>query len=101
MAKRKDAQVVKEIIQRYGSTIDLKESPYLVLEIIRQYASRIDVGGPATECLPPGGPPKAFDPGEVIRELKARLAEVDRLASVLQKAVKSKAAAPRRTKATR
>lgn len=101
MAKRKDAHIVKEIIARYGSTIDLKESPYLVLEIIRQYASRIDPGGTVASCQPPGGPPKPFDPAEVILELKTRLAEVDRLASVLQKAVKGKASVPRRAKAAR
>ena len=90
MAKGKDDKVVREIIARYGTTIDLKSSPYLIIEIIRQYGSRVD-GGVAASCLPPGGPPALVDPSRIILELKAKLAEVDRLSSALQKALKAKA----------
>ena len=79
MAARKDAKVVKEIIKRYGNVLDLKSSPYLIVEIIRQYGSQLDITAVA-DCLPPGGPPpKKFDPGQLARELKARLADVSRL----------------------
>ena len=90
MAKGKDDKVVREIIARYGTTIDLKSSPYLIVEIIRQYGPRVD-GGVAASCLPPGGPPALVDPSRIILELKAKLAEVDRLSSALQKALKAKA----------
>ncbi len=82
MAKSKDDKLVMEIIERYGATIDLKESPYLIVEIIRQYGSRLG-GGVAAECLPPGGPPKIFDPAEVMAELKVDLKEVERLSKLL------------------
>jgi hypothetical protein len=97
MAKRKDDKVVKEIIERYGATIDLKASPYLIVEIIRQYGPRID-GGVAASCQPPGGPPKILDPSEVILELRAKVGEVERLSAALQKALKTKA--PTKPKAT-
>jgi len=82
MAKSKDDKLVTEIIERYGATIDLKESPYLIVEIIRQYGPRLS-DGVAAECLPPGGPPKVFDPSEVMRDLKANLKEVERLSKLL------------------
>lgn len=92
MPKGKDDKIVKEIIARYGTSIDLKGSPYLIVEIIRQYGPMVD-GGLAASCLPPGGPPKVFDPAEVILELRSKLGEVDRLSSALHKALKAKAPA--------
>lgn len=90
MPRRNDDKVVKEIIKRYGSTLDLKGSPYLILEIIRQYGSRL--GGPVADCLPPGGPPpKKFDPLQLARELKSRIGDIDRLSAMLEKAVAPKA----------
>ena len=38
----------------------------------------------AAACQPPGGPPKAFDPSEVMREIKTRFAEIERLSAALQ-----------------
>ncbi len=54
-----DEVVILEIIERYGHTLDLKKSPYLITEIVRIYGPRLG-GGIAAECAPPGGPPKAF-----------------------------------------
>lgn len=90
MPTKKDEKVVKEIIKRYGSTLDLKSSPYLIVEIIRQYGGRI--GGPAAaDCLPPGGPPpKKFDPLQLARELHARLTDASRLSMMLEKVIAPK-----------
>ncbi|CAN7576813.1 hypothetical protein LJR251_004102 [Rhizobium rhizogenes] len=90
MAKSKDDKLVMEIIERYGATIDLKDSPYLIVEIIRQYGPRFG-GGVAAECLPPGGAPKIFDPSEVMREIKANLKEVERLSKLLHEGATGKA----------
>jgi hypothetical protein len=86
MAKGKDEKVVREIIRHYGATLDLKSSPYLIVEIIRRYSTRLD-GGVVASCLPPGGPPKVLDPSDIIQELKARAAEVNRLLASLEKAL--------------
>lgn len=83
MPANKDDKVVKEIIKRYGHTLDLKRSPYVIVEIIRQYSGRV-AGLGAADCQPPGGPPpKKFDLGEIIRELNVRLTDVARLSSLL------------------
>ena len=74
-------KAIDEIIKRYGETIDLKKSPYLIIEIIQQFQGLLNNGGNAAECLPPGGPPKRGD--EVIL-LNKVLKEV----SSLSKAVK-------------
>ena len=86
MAKTKDDKLVLEIIERYGETIDLKRSPYLIVEIIRQYGPKFN-GGIAAECLPPGGPPpKIFDPDDMMREISRKLKEVEQLSKALGKA---------------
>lgn len=98
MPVKKDEKVVKDIIKRYGSTLDLKASPYLIVEIIRRYGDKI--AGPAeADCLPPGGPPpKKVDPSQLAKELKARLADVTRLAGLLETAMKPTAKRARKEK---
>lgn len=83
----KDEKVIKEIIARYGATIDLKKSPFLIVEILRQFGPR--VGGPAQDCAPPGGPPKVHDPDEIIQQLKLKAAEVTKLSGLLAKAIQA------------
>jgi hypothetical protein len=89
----KDEKIVKEIIARYGATIDLKKSPYLIVEILRQFGAR--VGGPAQDCAPPGGPPKVHDPDEIMKQLKVKAAEVNTLYALLAKAIRARPS-PRR-----
>lgn len=89
MTTKSDARIVKKIIEQYGHTLDLRASPYVILEIIRQYGDKL--GGPAADCAPPGGPPpKQFDPFQLVRELRSRLADVDRLSTMLEETVKPK-----------
>ena len=82
----KDEKVIKEIIARYGGTLDLRKTPYVVVEIIRQYASRLG-GGLQLDCAPPGGPPRVLDPSEIIKDLRLKVAEVTKLSASLQKAI--------------
>jgi hypothetical protein len=90
VSAKNDEKVAKEIIKRYGATLDLKSSPYLIVEIIRQYGGKI-ASRPEADCQPPGGPPpKKFDPSQLARELNARLADVSRLSSMLEKAMNPK-----------
>jgi len=49
-------KAIDEIIKRYGNTIDLKKSPYLIVEIVQQFQELLGEGRVAA-CAPPGGPP--------------------------------------------
>ncbi|WP_115576525.1 hypothetical protein [Xanthomonas campestris] len=86
MATSKDDKIVKDIIKRYGGTLDLKSSPYLIVEIIRQFGPQLG-GGAAASCQPPGGT-KPGDPSDLIKELKAKMQEVTRLSAALEKSIK-------------
>lgn len=83
---KSEDSLVREIVERYGETIDLRERPYLIVEIIRQFGPRVD-GSPVADCLPPGGPPPRFDPEEVMAQIRQRLAEVERLTVALREMV--------------
>ena len=97
MAKAKDDKIIKDIIKRYGGTLDLTRQPYLIVEIIRQYGPRID-GGFAASCQPPGGPPKLPDLEDLLREFKTRTAEIGRLSASIEKATKARIALPAKTR---
>jgi hypothetical protein len=86
---KQDEKVIKEIITRYGENLNLKKNPYIILEILRQYGPRIG-GGIGADCAPPGGPPRNFDPSELVKELTLRVADLSKLATNLQKAMKSR-----------
>lgn len=85
----KDEKVVKEIIARFGDTLNLKKTPHVILEIIRQFGPQVGQN-PAAECLPPGGPPKLQDPEELVKLLKARLSELTKLSASLQKSIRAR-----------
>jgi hypothetical protein len=71
-------KVIDEIIERYGDTIDLKNSPYLIIEILQQFQELLG-GNIVAECLPPGGPPKRDDFDRVLREISQLSASVNDL----------------------
>lgn len=94
MAVSKDGKAVKEIINRYGATLDLKSSPHVIVEIIRQYGPVL--GGVAASCAPPGGPPKVHDPSNIIKELRSKMAEISQLSTLLERAIVSKPSAKKK-----
>ena len=53
--KVSEDKIVREVIKKYGDTINLKETPYLLIEILRAYGKLFDDGGDGG--LPPGGTP--------------------------------------------
>ena len=68
---KQQEKAIKEIIQKYGETIDLKKSPYLIAEIIRNYGSLFEIvsqssgptpGSHGTPPPPPPGPGSAGNP---------------------------------------
>lgn len=85
MAMKQDDRIVRDVIERYGDTIELRETPYVIIEILRQFGPEIG-SSPAADCLPPGGPPKAFDPDEIMQQIRAHLAEIERLTGLLHSA---------------
>jgi len=55
-----DDKIVKDVVKKYGSQIDLKSQPFVLTEILRTYGKLFDDpdGG-----LPPGGTPPPPPPG--------------------------------------
>jgi hypothetical protein len=58
-----DDKIVKDVIKKYGSQIDLKAQPYVLTEILRTYGRGLDDDG----GLPPGGTPPPPPPGPAAR----------------------------------
>lgn len=77
-------KAIDEIIKRYGDTIDLKKSPYLIVEIVAQFQELLGEDKVA-ECLPPGGPPQRDDDviliDRILREISQLSASVNQLHS--------------------
>lgn len=75
-------KAIDEIIERFGDTIDLKKSPYLIIEIVQQFQELLK-GAKVAECLPPGGPPKRGDDvillGDILREIAQLSASINLL----------------------
>src|SRR5712691_1288106 len=47
-----DANIVKQVMKKYGNVIDLKQNPYILTEILRDFRSRLE---PSDGGSPPGG----------------------------------------------
>jgi hypothetical protein len=64
--RERELAVVNEIEKRYGSVIDLKKQPMVMIEIIRQFGHALDNG---TGGGPPAPPPSSIaiaGPGEQV-----------------------------------
>ena len=81
----KQEKVIKDVIARYGETINLKKTPYVLIEIIRQYGGLVG-GGRAADCAPPGGPPDIFNPGVLVEEIARIAAELSQISTALKRA---------------
>lgn len=75
-------KAIDEIIKRYGDTIDLKKSPYLIVEVVQQFQELIG-GDKVASCLPPGGPPSRDDfvvlIDQILREISQLSVSVNQL----------------------
>jgi hypothetical protein len=90
MTAKQEDRVVKDIIKRYGKSLDLKSNPYIILEIIRLYGPKIDKGIVAA-CQPPGGPPpKKILPIDVLKALNVKIQDMKKLSAALEKTLKVK-----------
>jgi hypothetical protein len=70
--KVSEDKIVREVIKKYGETINLKETPYLLIEILRGYGRLFDDGGDGG--LPPGGTPPPPPPtGPDLRRVDATM----------------------------
>lgn len=80
--------IINEIIKRYGETIDLKKSPYLIIEIIQQFQGKLNDNGIAAECAPPGGPPARGDDvilDSILKEMSKLSTSVEQLKNKISK----------------
>lgn len=66
---KRQEKAISEIIERYGSTLNLKESPYIIAEILRQYGGIFNSDPdphtgpiPGSHGVPPPPPPS---PGSI------------------------------------
>ncbi len=58
--KVSEDKIVRDVMKRYGDTIDLKKTPYVLIEILRGYGKLFEDDGGS----PPGGtPPPPPPPG--------------------------------------
>ena len=80
-SRKQHEKIVREVIKKYGSTIDLKESPFLIIEILRQFGHQFSE--PNDGGLPPGGVgvggPISFEDiknSEILREILKLSAEI-------------------------
>ena len=87
----KQEKVIKEVIARYGETINLKKTPYVLIEIIRQYGG-VGGGVRSADCAPPGGPPDIYDEAILIAEIARISAELSQISTALKRAPKKRKA---------
>ncbi len=93
---KNEEKAIIEIVRKYGDTLNLKKSPYLIAEIIRQYAPVFSpvAGGesgpvPGSHGTPPPPPPGPGDMIDFRKKLTEVIQEVSKL-SVKLKQVESK-----------
>jgi hypothetical protein len=86
----KQEKLIQEVIARYGETINLKKTPYVLIEIIGRYGG---AGGRIrADCAPPGGPPDIYDEAILIAEIARISAELSRISTALKRAPKKRKA---------
>ncbi|MFZ1136975.1 MAG: hypothetical protein WAN69_18645 [Candidatus Korobacteraceae bacterium] len=101
----KQEKLIQEVIARYGETINLKKTPYVLIEIIGRYggagfggvrAGCAPPGGTGgrirADCAPPGGPPDIYDEAILIAEIARISSELSRISTALKRAPKKRKA---------
>ncbi|MBC6906121.1 hypothetical protein DWB84_11685 [Saccharophagus sp. K07] len=97
---KQQEKAIKEIVKRYGDTIDLRKSPYLIAEIIREYATLFPNGNtnqsepvPGSHGTPPPPPPSPDgmrDPRDQYTQINAQLVQLTRKISQMEQQLKLK-----------
>lgn len=86
-------KAIKDIIKKYGETINLKKSPYLIAEIIRSYGSVFDPNIIAQSGPTPGShgtpPPPPPPPGPSSNPFQQMFINIQHELSALTKEVKA------------
>lgn len=75
--EERNTRIVEEVIGRYGSDLDLKASPEVLIDIIREFGSEVDV----TTLVPPN--PISGNP--TVREVMQVLLRVSRDVEAIKK----------------
>ena len=88
---RDQERAIRDIIKKYGETINLRKSPYLIAEIVRNYSHIFgSTNGPLAGEPPPGTPPvpgslPQFSPKEIFEEIARIGVNVRKLSSKIDK----------------
>jgi hypothetical protein len=106
---KQQSTLVNEIAKKYGSTIDLKKSPAVLIEILRNYGRALDpdptggTGGVSPSSIAVAGPPPPPPPPPPSEAGDVRLADVMRAVLNLQRDIStiSKSLSQKATKAAR
>ena len=90
---KQQEKAIKDIISKYGETIDLKKSPYLIAEIIRSYGSIFDPNIVAQSGPTPGShgtpPPPPPGPGSSANPFQQMFIDIRKEISLLSQEIKS------------
>jgi hypothetical protein len=107
---KQQSALVNDIAKKYGSTIDLKKSPAVLIEILRNYGRVLDdpdpgggTGGVSPSSIAVAGPPPPPPPPPPSEAGDVRLADVMRAVLNLQRDIStiSKSLSQKATKAAR
>ncbi|MFC9536810.1 hypothetical protein ACFT38_41165 [Streptomyces sp. NPDC056975] len=75
--EERNARIVEDVIRQYGSDLDLKASPEVLIDIIREFGSEVDV----TTLVPPN--PTSGNP--TVREVMQVLLRMSRDVEAIKK----------------
>jgi len=86
---KKQEKAIKEIVKKYGTTINLKSSPYLIAEIVRNYAHVFNPDAAfkrgVADDNPPGTPPVPHSlPGDP-QDIYIEVAKISKSLQLLHK----------------
>lgn len=85
---QKDEAIVRKVIRRHGSVLDLKKEPGVLIDIIRQFGPDLDDGGlpGGVRPSPPPGP-TSFQEGPSNTDLMREVLKLSRAVALLTKRV--------------
>jgi hypothetical protein len=83
-----EAALVKKIVRRHGTVIDLEKQPEVIIEIIRRFGPELDDDGGLPGGVPPSPPPgpTSFQAGDpTIREVMKEVLKISRQVTKITK----------------
>jgi len=84
-----DKQIVRNIIRRHGTVIDLEQQPEVIIDIIRRFGPRLDDDGGLPGGVPPSPPPgpTSFQGDPAIRDVMKEVLKISREVTRIRKQI--------------